>query len=57
MNEEKLDKLDEFTLEMYSKLNILNSALKEDYDDLEIYAVSDFVEKIYNDLKSIRKLF
>ena len=57
MDEAKFNELDELTLNINLNLCVLNSALKEDYGDLEICAVSNFVEKIYNDSNSIRKLF
>jgi len=57
MDELKIEQLDDLTLSLNLDLNLLNSALKDDYGDLEICAISNFVEKIYNDSNSIRELF
>lgn len=56
MDDKKIDMLEELTLNLHLDLNVLNSALKTD-DDLEICALSHFVERIYNDSSSIRNLF
>jgi len=57
MEELKIEKLDDLTLNLNMDLNILNSALKDDTGDLEICSISKFVERIYGDSSSIRELF
>jgi len=57
MDDEKLEKLDDLTLSINLDLNILNSALKDDYGNLEMCLVSQFVERIYQNSDEVRKLF
>jgi hypothetical protein len=57
MDESKLNKLDDLTLNINLDLSVLNSALKDDNGDLQLCALSNFVEKIYNDSNNIRNLF
>lgn len=56
MNEEQLQRLDRLTLCLNFDLTILNSALKGN-DNLEIFILEDFVEKIYQNSEKIRRIF
>ena len=56
MDKKQLSELDNLTLEINFALAILNSAVK-DTDNLEIYVINDFVEKIYHDSEKIRDIF
>jgi hypothetical protein len=58
MDEEKIKTLDELTLYLNMDLNILHNALKYvDTEELDIAAVSYFVENIYKNSCEIRKVF
>jgi len=58
MNEENLDKLEEITSNLCMRLNILHNALKDcDWSELDICAVSCFVEDIYNQSKELGNIF
>jgi len=58
MDEEKINELDGLTLNLNLALNILYNALKDlDNEELDICAVSHFVENIYKRSCDIRKLF
>ena len=57
MNEEQLDKIDELSLEISLELNILHNALKYTDEELEIAAVSHFVENIYKKSTELRSIF
>ena len=57
MNEEELEKLDELTLDINMELNILHNALKHADEELDIVAVSYFVENIYKKSCEIQTLF
>lgn len=57
MNEEQLDKIDELTLDLDMELNILHNALKYTDDELDIAALSHFVENIYKKSTEIRRIF
>lgn len=56
MNEEQLQRLDRLILCLNFDLTILNSALKGN-DNLEIFILEDFVEKIYQNSEKIRRIF
>lgn len=57
MDANELKKLDDLTLELDMDLNILNSALKSDDEDLEICSLNNFVERIYQKSNEIRNVF
>lgn len=57
MNKEQLDKIDELTLYMNMELNILHNALKYTDEELELVAVSHFVENIYKKSNELRNIF
>lgn len=56
MNELKIDKLDELTLNLNFSLAILSSVTRN-CDDLEIYMLENFVEEIYKISTEIREIF
>lgn len=56
MNTEELEKLDDLTLDLSFDLSILNSAIK-DSENLKLYELTNFVERIYQDSEKIRKIF
>jgi hypothetical protein len=55
MNKEQIQKLDDLTLMLNFDLAVLNSATQD--DNLEIYMLNPFVEKIYKDSEEIRTIF
>jgi hypothetical protein len=57
MDKEKLAKLEALTLYLHFDLAILNSAIKCDDGDLQIYGLEHFVDKIYQNSEEIRKIF
>ena len=57
MNDEKLETLDELTLNISLDLNILHNALKYSDNELDTCAISYFVEKIYHTANEVRNLF
>jgi len=58
MSEEDLEKLEEFTFKICMQLNLLYNALKDcDWDELDICAVSCFVEDMYNQSKEMGCIF
>lgn len=57
MNANQLEKIDDLTFELHMDLNILNCALKNNDDDLEICSLNSFVEKLYQKSKEIRDIF
>jgi len=58
MNEENLEKLEEFASNINMRLNILHNALKGcDWEELDICAVSCFAEDIYNQSKEMSAIF
>ena len=56
MNKEQINELDDLTLTLNFDLAILNSAIK-DSDNLEVYTLEHFIEKIYLNSEKIRKIF
>lgn len=56
MNKEQIERLDELTLDLNFDLAILNSAIK-DTENLEVCALNNFVEKIYQASEETRKIF
>lgn len=53
---ESLLKLDNLTLYLNFDLAILSSAVK-DGDNLDVYVLENFIQKIYDDSKEIRNIF
>lgn len=57
MTIEEMDKLDELTLYIHMDLNILYNSLKYMDEELDITALSYFVETIYKNSCKVRELF
>lgn len=56
MNNKQIDELDDLTLYLYFDLAILKSAVK-DSENLEIYVLEKFIERIYKCSEKIRNIF
>lgn len=57
MNEETINEIDKLTFYMDMELYILHNALKYTEENLDMVAVSYFVENIYKKSDELRKLF
>lgn len=57
MNSNDLQKLDNLSLELNANLCLLKSAVTSFDEDLEVYDLIYFVEKIYKLSNQIRKIF
>ena len=57
MNQEQIQKIDNMTLDLNMDLSILNSAVGNAEDDLEVCALVNFVGKIYKLSSEIRDVF
>ena len=57
MNQELLQKIDDLTLDLNMDLSVLNSAVKNYDNDLEVCSLVNFVEIIYKLSDEIREIF
>jgi len=57
MNQELLQKIDDLTLDLKMDLSVLNSAVKNYDNDLEVCSLVNFVEIIYKLSDEIREIF
>jgi len=57
MNQESIQKIDDLTLDLNMDLSILNSAVKNFDNDLEVCSLVNFIEKIYKLSDEIREIF
>ena len=57
MNQEKVLKLEELSIEIHTDLRILNSAVNSHDEDLQVSDLVNFVEKMYKISNEISEIF
>lgn len=57
MNKAQIEEIDNLTLDLNFDLAVLYSAIKDADEELEVYMLENFIERIYKISSNIRNIF